>query len=96
MNVREVGRKVPGFGYKVRRSDTKSDSCGLNPKGVCKQPKCYTLCWSYMGPEFRSGQVGSGQVGSGSGFVQMWLQQAGHCADSSFVSRFLVTVKGSL
>ena len=38
-NVQEVGHEVPGFGYKVRRSDAKSEGCGLNPEGVCKQPK---------------------------------------------------------
>ena len=39
MKVREVGCEVPGFGYKVRRSDTKSEGCGLNPKGVHRRPK---------------------------------------------------------
>ena len=39
INVQEVGRKVPGFGYKVRRSDAKSEGCGLNPEGVHKRPK---------------------------------------------------------
>ena len=45
-DVREVGREVPGFGYKVlgfryevRRSDAKSEGCGLNPEGIRKQPK---------------------------------------------------------
>ena len=38
-NVQEVGREVLGFGYKVRRLDVKSEGCGLNPEGVCKQPK---------------------------------------------------------
>ena len=38
-NVQEVGRKVLGFGYKVRRSDAKSEGCGLNPEGVHKQLK---------------------------------------------------------
>ena len=37
--VQEVGRKVLGFRCKVQRSDTKYESCGSNPKGVCKQPK---------------------------------------------------------
>ena len=35
-NVRKVGRKVLGFGYKVRRLDTKSESGGLNSEGVRK------------------------------------------------------------
>ena len=39
MKVQEVGHEVPGFGYKVRMSDAKSEGCGLNPEGVCKQPK---------------------------------------------------------
>ena len=39
MDVQEVGCKVPGFGYKVRRSDAKSEGCGLNPEGMRKQPK---------------------------------------------------------
>ena len=39
MDVREVGRKVPGFGYKVQRSDVKSEGCGLNPEGVRKWPE---------------------------------------------------------
>ena len=39
MNVQEVGRKVLGFGYKVRRSDAKSEGCGLNPEGMRKWPK---------------------------------------------------------
>ena len=38
-NVQESGREVLGFGYKVQRSDAKSEGCGLNPKGVRKQPK---------------------------------------------------------
>ena len=38
-DVREVGREVLGFGYKVRRLDVKSEGCGLNPEGVRKQPK---------------------------------------------------------
>ena len=38
-NVQEVGREVPGFGYKVQRSDVKSEGCGSNPEGVRKQPK---------------------------------------------------------
>ena len=38
-DVREVGREVPGFGYKVKRSDAKSEGCGLNPEGKHKQPK---------------------------------------------------------
>ena len=38
-NVQEVGREVLGFGYKVRRSDAKSEGCGLNPEGMCKQPE---------------------------------------------------------
>ena len=38
-DVREVERKVLGFGYKVRMSDAKSEGCGLNPEGVRKQPK---------------------------------------------------------
>ena len=39
MNVREVGREVPGFGYKVRRLDTKSKGGGLNPEGMRKRPE---------------------------------------------------------
>ena len=39
MNVQEVGCEVPGFGYKVQRSDAKYKGCGLNPEGVHKQPK---------------------------------------------------------
>ena len=38
-DVREVGCEVPWFGYKVQRSDAKSEGCGLNPEGVRKQPK---------------------------------------------------------
>ena len=38
-DVREVGCEVLGFGYKVQRLDAKSEGCGLNPEGVCKQPK---------------------------------------------------------
>ena len=38
-DFQEVAHKVPGFGYKVRRSDAKSEGCGLNPKGVRKQLK---------------------------------------------------------
>ena len=39
MNVQEVGHEVPGFRYKVQRSDAKSEGCRLNPKGVRKRPK---------------------------------------------------------
>ena len=39
MKVQEVGHEVPGFGYKVRRSDTKSEGCRLILKGVHKWPK---------------------------------------------------------
>ena len=35
------------------------------------------------------------RVGSGSGFGQTWLQRVGHCADSSFMSGFLVAATGS-
>ena len=35
------------------------------------------------------------QVGSGLGFIQTWLQQAGHCTDSSFASGFSVVAKDS-
>ena len=38
-NVQEVGREVPGFGYKVQRLDAKSKGGGLNPKGVRKRPE---------------------------------------------------------
>ena len=38
-NVRKVGREVPGFGYKVRRSDTKSEGGELNTEGMRKRPE---------------------------------------------------------
>ena len=36
---KEVGHIVPRVGCKVRRSDTKSEGRGLNPEGVCKEPR---------------------------------------------------------
>ena len=36
-NVQKIGREVPGFGYKVRRSDTKSEGGRLNSEGVRKR-----------------------------------------------------------
>ena len=36
-NAQKVGHKVPGFGYKVRRSDMKSKGGGLNSEGVRKR-----------------------------------------------------------
>ena len=46
-------------------------------------------------PEYPGLGFGSGRVRLGSGFIWTWLQRAGRCADSSFVSGFLVTVKDS-